>query len=239
MALDFLGNIGNAATSFANIAGPLGSILEAVRGKNTDQQDLRQQIIDMSTNMPQSEAERQAIALRMALADPNNSLVKALTEQETRSGMEGLQSEIRSKVLADRREGAMGRSPVFFDPERADENIAFQVSRGAPGIRAAAGQSALERILAASGVGQFASNQDQRYQGNLNALASLYAMNEKNPQQDSMTKNVNRLQQGVGGLQQILDIFGKGKKASGQMGPFPMNERLQGGETIRWNQMRY
>jgi len=153
--------------------------------------------------------------------------------------MDGLQSEIRSKVLADRREGAMGRSPVFFDPERADENIAFQVSRGAPGIRAAAGKSALQRILDAAGVGQYADNQDERYQGNLNALDSLYAWNEKNPQQNAMTKNVSRLQQGVGGLQQILDIFGKGKKASGHMGPFPMNQSLQGGETIRWNQMRY
>jgi hypothetical protein len=230
MALGFLSDIANVVSG---VSGPLGQILGAIGGNKNDRQndDLRKKIIKMSTNFPQSEAERQSIALRLALADPNNSLVKALTAQEERSGSDALQSEIRSKVLADRREAAMGRAPVFFDPERADENINFQTTRGAPGIKAQAQRSAMERILAAAGVGNFASTQDQRYQGNLNALASLYTMNKESPQQDNVARTSGYLQQGIGGLQQIMDLFSK----KPTYGPYQQPQN----ETIRWNQMRY
>ncbi len=156
-----------------------------------------------------------------ALAEPNNSLVKSLTDSNFQNLRSGQQMDINSKVLADRREQAMGRAPVYFDPERAGENINYQISRGTPMLQQQAQQNAINQILQAAGVGKFATNADTRQQNNLNSLASVYALKTMGPSayalktmgpqatgpQTTTQSPVGRAQTGVTGLQQILQMF--------------------------------
>lgn len=246
MALDFLSSIAQGewgkgleglSGTINSAAGPLQQILNAFGKKKTQSApSLREQIESMATNFPQSEAERQAISLLQAIGQPGNSYVKALQDEEFQNLRGGVQSDIKSKVLADRREQSMGRSPVFFDPERADENINYQISRGTPMLKQQASQNAIERILKAAGVGSYAANADNRAQGNLNAMASLYAMDTLAPSQSGAKMQTQlpglfgRAQEGLTGLQEILKIF-KNAQPETYGPPKP--------ETIRWNQMRY
>ena len=264
--LEFLDNLGNFATNASgtlnSVAGPIQKILNAIRKPKTNVPQyaptLRDQIINMATNFPQSEAEAQSLDYLRSLADPNNDLVNSLSEEELRNLQSGMQSDIRSKVLADRRERSMGRAPVFFDPERADENISYQISRGTPMLKNQAHQNAIQRILQASGVGKFAANADARNQGNLNALASVYTMDSLSPSgagppntgvsqlQPNSPGLLGRAQSGITGLQQILKIFQQNQPAyfpPGQTGygpykpPPTLNSQIS--PYASYNQMRY
>jgi hypothetical protein len=242
MALEFLKDIGNLANTVNKTAGPLTQILGAIRGNKTPSAPtLRDQILDRSLNRRPSEHERYAVNLLKALGQPGNSYVNSVTDEEFRNLRGSAQADIRSKVLSDRRERSMGRSGTFFDPERADENIAFQISRGTPMLRQQAQQNAIKRILAAAGVGDFATAADARDQSELNSMASLYALDTLSPQtggstmQTQMPGLFGRSQQGLDGLQQILKIFSENK--NGWEKPETYGPKKP--ETIRWNQMRY
>lgn len=100
-------------------------------------------------NVPTA-AETQSAQLYAALADPNSQLVQQFQKQEQEQGMAAFLSQLRSMQGADRRQQALGRSPTFFNPERADEAVSFLTSRGMPGIAANAKTAALNRILAAA-----------------------------------------------------------------------------------------
>ena len=114
------------------------------------------------------------------------------------------QSDIKSKVLADRRERSMGRSPVFFDPERADENIAYQISRGAPMLQQQAQQSAIQRILEAAGVGKYAGAEGDRWK---NLMAQKAAREEGALKTGGITGQIGQTNDA---LQKILQIFSAG-----------------------------
>lgn len=253
MALDFLGNIGKFAETVNSAAGPIQQILGAIRGSNRETSQgssLRDDIINRATNFPQSEAERRALSLLKALGTPDSSLVKHMVAEELQNLHSGVQSDIRSKVLSDRRERSMGRSNTFFDPERTDENIAFQISRGTPMLKQQAQQNAIQRILEAAGVGKYAATADARNQGNLNAMASVYAMDNLQPNQgggqqmqSQMPGVLGRAQAGLSGLDQILKIFKESapewmEKYGRTPGIVP-GHKYGPPEEIRWNQMRY
>jgi hypothetical protein len=161
MALPFLGTLGTVLNTAGQVAGPIGTILSAFGiGKSKQKQ------------APMSEAERYALSMLQAIGQPNNSLVKQLSDEEFANMHSGVLSDINEKVLADRRERSMGRAPVFFDPERRDENIASQISRGTPMLRQQAQQNAIQRILQAVGVGQFAPAQQNRINAGIKAQAA-------------------------------------------------------------------
>ena len=231
MALDFLNDIGNFLGGVSNFVSPVSSILGAIRGPQ-----------EITVPKPQTPAsETYAISLLKAIAQPGNSLVKSLAAEELRNLMSAQQGDIRSKVLADRRERSMGRAPVFFDPERADENIAFQISRGGPMLAQQAQSNAIQRIMsAATGTGGFAGAQYGRSQDYQNALGAAREANIQNP----MPNTLSRMNTGITGIQQILSTINNKTPAPtntgyGGYGPFPSNYSLPGGENIRWNQMRY
>jgi hypothetical protein len=207
MVLPFLATIGSALGTAGKMAGPLGSIMSifsSLKGGNAQAP-------------PMSDAERYSIKLLKALGQPNNSYVKSMEDAEFRDLREGVLSDINEKVLADRREGLMGRSPVFFDPERRDENIYSQVTRGTPALQQMAKQNAINRILTAAGVGNFAGAQDKRISSGLNAQAA---------QKESLLS-----QGGMGGL------FNQGGDALSQlMKIFQGNtSQTRNGQTIYWD----
>lgn len=211
MALDFLNDIAGAI-------GPVQQILGAIKGNKKPKQQ------------PMPESERYAISLLKALADPNNTLVSSLADKEFQTLRGGQQSDIRSKVLADRRERSMGRAPVFFDPERADENIAFQISRGTPMLKQQSQQNAIQRILQAAGVGNYAGAESDRMQ---NYYAALGEQKKGDILQGGLS---GRVGQGMDALQKILEIFQKGqnKQPAWERPPEPY-----GPPKTLWNQMRY
>lgn len=218
MALQFL-------TLAAQAIPAITQVLGAVRGSSKPK------------IQPMPESERYAISLLKALAEPNNSLVKSLEDEEFRGLRSGVQEDIRSKVLADRREQSLGRAPVFFDPERADENIAFQISRGTPLLKQQARQNAISRILDASGVGRFSGAESERAQ---NYYAALGERSKGNILQGGIT---GRAGEGLGGLQKILDIFKNGNLTTPPIQPGqvygPPRPEMYGPPKNLWNQMRY
>lgn len=190
--LDFLGNIGGIANTVSQIAGPVGQILDAVRGP----QKLKKPVME-----PRPESERYAISLLKAIADPGNSLIQSLASQELENLVGGMQTDIRSKVLADRRERSMGRSNVFFDPERMDENISNQITRGTPMLRQQAQSNAIQRILEAAGVGNYGQAESQRTQNFYRAQGEYEKAKSLQP------NRMSRMQSGLGGVQDILKLF--------------------------------
>jgi hypothetical protein len=208
MALPFLSSLGTALSTAGQVAGPIGTILSAFGiGGGKKQKEA-----------PMSEAERQSIALLMALGQPGNSLVKSMQDDELANLHSGFLSDINEKVLADRRENSMGRAPVFFDPERRDENIASQISRGTPMLKQQAHQNAIQRILQAAGVGGFAPMQQNRINAGLKAQAA--------------EKDTLLAQGGIGGL------LGKGTQGLQQiLAALSGNTTRTGnGNTIYWDQ---
>lgn len=178
---------------------------------------------------PMPESERYAISMLKALADPNNSLVKSLADEEFQTLRGAQQSDIKSKVLADRREQSMGRAPVFFDPERADENINYQISRGTPLLRQQSQQNAIQRIMDAAGVGKYAGAESERTQ---NYYAALGEHKKGEILQGGLT---GRVGQGMDALQKILEIFQQGRGTP----PIVPPKEVFGPPKTMWNQMRY
>lgn len=204
MALNFLTNalgaVGSGLNSVNQYAGPLQSILGAIQGtkNNKNQREYEKRILDMAINRPPTEAEKYSISMQKAVADPNNSLVKQLQGEEYQMLMNAINQGVQSKVLSDRREAALGRRPTFFDPERADENISYQLSRGAPAALLQSRNNAMDRILqAARGVGGFSREQSGRYQSALNAMGTDYARRYgegSQPQTNTMQKILQTIQ---------------------------------------------
>ena len=126
---------------------PLVSLISDMRGKNQAYGAAR------AGNVP-SQAETQQNALYQALLDQNSPIMKQLVDQDRATNLADLQTGIRERQLADRREVSMGRRPTFFNPERADEAVSFLTSRGLAGANTLANQTAIQRLLsAASGFG--------------------------------------------------------------------------------------
>lgn len=143
---------------FLNQVTPLVSLIANMRGQKQASQAITR------GNVP-TEAETQQNALYQALLDPNSPLLRRLAEQDRATNLEGLQSGIRERQLADRREVSMGRAPTFFNPERADEAVSFLTSRGLPQMNALAQEQAQNRIIrAATGY----SSMQPAQQGRLN-----------------------------------------------------------------------
>lgn len=236
--LDFLGKIGDFAGTVNEAAGPISQILGAIRGGGNSGK------APIVKRPPQPKSEAYAIQLLQALAQPGNPQVKALAAEELQNLMSGFQGDIRSKVMADRREQSMGRSPVFFDPERADENIAYQISRGTPMLRQQAQANAIERIMNAAGVGNYSGaeyGREQDYQRAMGASNEAAAGRTTTPQ-------LGRLESGISGLTDVLKIFKNYQNKqpayfpnSNSIGPFvPQNMSVYpNGNNIRWNQQRY
>lgn len=101
-------------------------------------------------NVPTA-AEKQSAKLYAALADPNSPLLQQFTQQQRDLNLADFQTQIREMQLADRRAGQMGRSPTFFQPERADEVVNYLTTRGMAGLNANAQQQAIDRIRQAAG----------------------------------------------------------------------------------------
>lgn len=234
--LDFLGGIGSIANTINDFASPVKSILGAIRGPETPPMPRKPQT---------PAAETYAIGLLKALAQPGNSLIKSLAAEELQNLMAGQQSSIRSMVLADRRERSMGRAPVFFDPERADENISFQLSRGGAKYAQQAQENAIARIMKAANVGNYADEQYGRSQDYLGALSERDETLAKMRQMGQLPNTMERLGSGLSGIQQILTSINNKTNATptntgySGYGPFPNQYNFANGENLKFNQMRY
>ena len=150
MAASFLDRIGSALNSFGSqaspfldVLGPAAKLYGEVRGQKQANQAINQ------SNVP-TQAEAQQNALYQALLDPNSPLLRRLVEQDRATNVADLQTGIRERQLADRRAQALGRSPTFFNPERADEAVSFLTSRGLPQANALAQETAQNKIIRAA-----------------------------------------------------------------------------------------
>lgn len=129
-------------------------------------------------------AEKESHALYAALSDPNSPIFQKLLAAQKGQNLNDFQSQIREMQLADRRAGQMGRSPTFFNPERADEAVSFLTSRGLPQINNIAEQQTMNRILAsANGIGGQAPAQANRQGINMQRGVSNATSNSMIPQQ--------------------------------------------------------
>lgn len=242
MALSFLGNIGKAIGGFTQAASPVFDIVGAIRGykdqRGFDKQ--QNQLFQEMINRGASPEEQYAQSLYKALAQPDNSLVNQLQGEEYQLLMNAINEGIQQKVLSDRREAAMGRRPTYFDPERADENISYQLTRGAPAALLQARQNAQNRITeAASGVGGYSAASDKRKLSSLGARQDYLDLQRQGG--SNKFKGIENLLGAIGtGLQKIPQVRTPGYNPNAY-GPYlpPNMTALSNGETIRWNQMRY
>lgn len=131
-----------------------------------------------------TKGEVQANALYQALLDPDSPLVNRLYEEEKSGLLDDFQSQIRTMQNADRRSAAAGRTPTFFNPERADEAISFLTSRGLPQVSALADQQARNRILdSARGFSGMVPAQTNRQDLNRDQALSRAASRQQIPTQ--------------------------------------------------------
>ena len=198
MALGFLKDIADVAETVTEIAGPVGQIIGAIRGPRD---------VPQVQPIPVPAAETESIALLRALADPGNELIQQLQREEFEGLTQALSQGLRAQVLAGRREESLGRRRPFFDPERQDEALAFQLSRGLPALQQQARQNAINRVLAAAGVGQFAGGQQQRTLGNIAAQGQRQA--EIAAREQAAGGTFRRAQTGIEGLERILEALGQ------------------------------
>lgn len=113
-------------------------------------------------NVPTA-AETQSNALYQAMLDPNSPQMQALTATNKAQNLSNFQQQLTEMQLADRRAGAMGRAPTFFNPERADENMSYLTSRGLPQLNYLAQQQAMGQLKAgAEGISGQIAPQYQR-----------------------------------------------------------------------------
>jgi len=165
------------ALSFLDTIGPIASLVGQIVGQRKASQAVTR------GNVP-TQAETQQNALYQALLDPNSPLLARLSEQARTEGMAGLQSGIRERQLADRREVAMGRTPTFFNPERADEAVSFLTSRGLPQLNALAQEQAQNKIIrAATGYSGLQGAQQDRLRTTMQQGVSNASYGSQIPQQ--------------------------------------------------------
>lgn len=131
-----------------------------------------------------TKGEKQSQALYAALADPNSPLLQQMSAQERNNNLSAFQQQITQMQLADRRAQSMGRSPTFFNPERADEAVSYLTSRGLPAINAQSKEQAMARILqAAQGMSGAVPQQANRNMINMQRGVSNASYNSQVPQQ--------------------------------------------------------
>ena len=197
MALGFLTDIGNIAQTVGGLVDPVSQIVQAVRGPRD---------VPQVQPIATPAAETESLRLLQALADPGNELVQQLQQEEFEQLAQALSQGIRAQVLAGRREESLGRTRPFFDPERQDEAISFQLSRGLPQLQQTARTNALNRILqAAQGVGGFAPAQGQRITGDIAARGARAT--EQAAREQAAGGTAGRIQQGLGGLERLLQAI--------------------------------
>lgn len=195
MALGFLTDI---AGTVEELSGPVGQIVGAIRGPR---------------DVPQVEplaappAETEAMRLLAALADPGNERIAQLRQEEFQQLAQALSQGIRGQVLADRRERSLGRAGAFFDPERQDEALSLQLSRGLPALQQQAQSNVLDRILAAVQQGNFAPGQQQRILGDTAARGARQQEIASREQESGGA--FGRFERGLGGLTQILEALNR------------------------------
>lgn len=211
MALEFLTSLAPMMQTAGQIAGPVQSILGAIRGDFSPTQRFAREYGMDPFNRPMTPSEREAISLYKALSDPDNTYVQSLADEEKQAIAEDFLSAIRSQQLADRRAQAMGRPATFFDPERADEAKAFMISRALPGMQAQAREAARERIRqTAAGLSGFVPTQSARQQQEFESIGQDIAARQKAAGgMDVLTGGMGRIGKGVEAVQDILKVLGR------------------------------
>ena len=165
-------------------------------------------------------AERYSLPLLKALADPNSPILRNLAAQEQEGLMGGLQDSIQEQVLANRREMAMGRQPTLFNPERQDEAINYQLTRGGAAMHQQAQQNALQRIIqAVTGVGGYAPAQQDR-------------------QGIRMQQGISNAEFGGQSLEKILGAFGIGGQRQTPLTRYSNRSAADTFGPINWNVSR-
>ena len=128
---------------FLNTIAPFVQMASGVMGQRKNDKIIRQSNVATA-------GETQANELYKALLDPNSPILRGLSDEARKRALEDFQSQIRTMQGADRRSVSMGRTPTFFNPERADEAVSFLTSRGMPQLGALADQHARNRIIEAA-----------------------------------------------------------------------------------------
>ncbi len=164
--LDFLGNIGSsmsqAAPAMNGISGILG-LISGIKGEND--------VYKAYKNQGPTASEAQSTQLLNALLDPENPMVKRLSQEDLSQSAAQFLSRIRGMQLADRRRQGRGGQPTFFAPERADEAVDFLTSRALPQLQASGMDTARSRIAnVAQGLRGNIPAEQQRQQEALRAL---------------------------------------------------------------------
>lgn len=147
---------GDFFDSILPVAKGIGGIIDMFNKKDP-YKDIYKQAGEISPE------ERLAQSYFMALADPNNSLVKSLTEEQMRKNTEALLMQLRNMQNMDRRLMARGQRGTYFDPERRDETLNYLLTRGAPALRAQAEETARNNLnSSAKGLAGFADSGQDR-----------------------------------------------------------------------------
>jgi hypothetical protein len=184
MALDFLGQLGGAASNIGGIINALG-------------------IGKPKMNYGPSPSEAQANSLFQALLDPNNSLVKQNTDVNLMRGMQSFLMQLRQMQMLQNRNTSRGVRGAFFNPERADETINFLTTRGLPAMQEQARDKATSDIRStATGLSGFAKGEQDR----INAQNKNRGIDYQNFQTQGGWGGA--IKQGVGGIQDLLKILG-------------------------------
>ena len=209
MVFGFLGDIAKTVGDIGQVVTPVQQILTAIRGpqpyRGLDPFD-----------RPVPQAEQYATQLLSEIARPDSELLERLQAEESEGMLDAFRSGIRSKTLAERRERALGRAPTYFDPERADETISFQLSRAMPQIRNLARQAAIQRIQqAATGVGGYAGAQEARTQRMFEAAEAGKIAEAQ--AREALPQNIDALRTGI---EQFANIFRQPSRVVGGV-PIP------------------
>lgn len=217
MALSFLGSLGSTFGKIAPVAQGIGGLIDAIQGPRRYNDIYRQ------AGQPTA-GEMQAQALYGALAQPNNSYVRQMSEAEMRANTEALLSQLRSMALTDRRAQLRGQRGTFFNPERADETIDFLVSRGAPAMRTQAEQTARSNIASsAAGLMGNAVLESQRQSNQLNMRLAQEALRAKS---GGYAGQIGQLGSGLEDLIRAIGGGAQRRPSSTFVGPMPYQKGL-------------
>lgn len=161
-----------------------------------------------AVNQGPTPSERTAASLYGALVQPNNSLIKQLSEDNLQRGVGAMLSQIRAMKMAGNRQLARGQRSTFFNPERADESIDFVTSRGLPALQELAMNRAREDVTkAASGFGGLSKNEYLRQQAQQRARETMAAQQNQGGKVKAAGNSIGDIMKTVGGIASIAGLF--------------------------------
>lgn len=215
MALEFLGTLGNVVGTAAPIAQGIAGLMQAF-GK-----DPYKQAYQAALNEGPTAAEQRANSLFEALLQPNNSLVKQMSQDNLQQGMSNFLMQLKQAQMMDARRMSRGQRGTFFNPERADETISYLTTRGLPAISRQATEDARNQIAqSAAGIAGQIGPQAARQQRQLSAMQTNAALQAKT---GGLGGQIGRAGGGIQDLLKAIQNAVGGGSNPTFIGPMPNN----------------